>query len=78
MTVEHSQEAKASDAPNPVEPVPVLAGTFAIYEDGKGGYVLVSETSERKLYRKHIPASLIRVMGPVLGKFGMGDTSALE
>ncbi len=45
-------------------PIPVLAGTFALYEDGKGGVVLVTEVGG-EVTRKHIPAALV--------KMAMGD-----
>lgn len=43
-----------------VEPVPVIAGTFALYEDGQGGYVLVTNTQTGE-DRRHIPAALVKM-----------------
>lgn len=42
-------------------PTPVLAGTFAIYEDGKGGYVLVTDTVQHGEDRRHIPAAMVKL-----------------
>lgn len=41
-------------------PVPALAGTFAIYQDGEGGFVLVTDTGTGP-ERKHIPGALIKM-----------------
>lgn len=53
------------------QPVPALAGTFAIYETPDGGYLLVTET-DRGIDRKHIPGKLIRLAtkGPMSKMFG--------
>jgi hypothetical protein len=56
------------------QPAPALAGTFAIYEDGQGGFVLVTDTGTGP-DRKHIPGGLIKMVMKTgaLGKlFGMG------
>lgn len=45
-------------------PLPVMSGTFALYEDGKGGFVLVTDMAGT-VQRKHIPAGLV--------KMAMGD-----
>jgi hypothetical protein len=42
-------------------PTPVIAGTFAIYEDGDGGFVLVTDTGEGP-QRKHIPSAIIKLV----------------
>lgn len=42
------------------DPAPVVAGTFAVYEDGGGGIVLVVDTGDGP-QRKHIPAALIKL-----------------
>jgi hypothetical protein len=58
----------------PVEPVtlptPLIAGTFALYDDQNGGYVLVTETTEHGLTRKHIPAAMVKLAtgGGLLGR----------
>jgi hypothetical protein len=51
-------------------PAPMLAGTFAIYEDGTGGYVLVTDTQDHGVSRKHIPAAMVKMVtgGGLLAK----------
>lgn len=61
------------DAPipfTPVEPVPLVAGTFAIYDASDGGYVLVTQTDqETEPMRRHIPGKVVRLAtGGMLGK----------
>jgi hypothetical protein len=51
-------------------PVPAIAGTFAIYEDGHGGYVLVTETEQHGIIRKHIPGALLKLANKLSGGFG--------
>jgi len=51
-------------------PTPVLTGTFALYLDGKGGWVIVGETPVHGVVRKHISPSLMRMMKPIIGRFG--------
>jgi len=51
-------------------PEPLLTGTFALYADGKGGYVIVGETPVHGVVRKHISPSLMRMMKPIIGRFG--------
>jgi hypothetical protein len=46
--------------PLPSEPVPALAGTFALYEDGVGGFVLVTDVGG-EVTRKHIPGALVKM-----------------
>lgn len=57
----------------PEGPVPAIAGTFAIYEDGSGGYVLVTDTTEHGTMRKHIPATIVKLMGGKLGSLFRKD-----
>lgn len=42
-------------------PPPVFAGTFAIYADGSGGYVLVVAHADGTTDRKHIPAAMVKL-----------------
>lgn len=49
--------APLADEPGPI---PALAGTFALYEDGTGGFVLVTDVGG-EVTRKHIPAALVRM-----------------
>jgi hypothetical protein len=67
------------DAPpeQPAAPVPIAAGTYSLYQDGAGGYVLVIGTSEGAVHHKHIPAKVVKMaemaMGgnsPLAGLFG--------
>lgn len=46
----------------PANPKAMLAGTFAIYEDGRGGFVLVTDTTEYGERRNHIPAAMVKVV----------------
>ena len=41
-------------------PIPVLAGTFALYDDGHGGYVLVTDVGG-EVTKKAIPAALVKM-----------------
>jgi hypothetical protein len=41
-------------------PIPVIAGTFALYDDGNGGYVLVYDV-DGEVTRKAIPAALVKM-----------------
>ncbi len=55
------------------DPQPVIAGTFALYEDGEGGFVLVTQTDKHGIDRKHIPKALVKMAtgGGIIGrKFG--------
>lgn len=54
----------------PTGPAPLAAGTFAIYEDGQGGYVLVTDMPGSGVQRKHIPAALVKLVtgGGVLSR----------
>jgi hypothetical protein len=51
-------------------PEPMLAGTFALYEDGQGGFVLVTDTEDHGEQRKHIPAALVKMAtgGGLIGR----------
>lgn len=46
--------------PEVAVPAPILAGTFALYHDGDGGFVLVTDHGEGP-QRKHIPAALVKL-----------------
>ncbi len=52
------------------DPEPVIAGTFALYEDGEGGFVLVTQTERHGIDRKHIPKALVKMAtgGGILGR----------
>lgn len=58
---------------------PMIAGTFAIYEDGKGGMVLVTDTDQHGTIRKRIPAALVKmVSGRFSQLFGGGKDGVDE
>jgi hypothetical protein len=46
--------------PVAVEPVPMMAGTFALYDDGHGGIVLVTDVNG-EVTKKAIPAALVKL-----------------
>ncbi len=67
----------STDVVSAPEVQPVAAGTFAIYEDGQGGYVLVTqmpsavtEENPEGVARKHIPGALVKMAtgGGLLGR----------
>lgn len=44
------------------EPVLMCQGTFAIYEDGQGGFMLVTDMPDHGgVARRHIPAALVKM-----------------
>jgi hypothetical protein len=49
---------------------PMISGWFALYEDGEGGFVLVTETDKGGLQRKHIPSAIVKIAtgGGILGR----------
>ena len=58
-----AEQAPAAIPPMPAgaPPVPIVTGTFAIYEDGCGGLVAVVERPGCPVERKHVPAQLIKM-----------------
>lgn len=42
-------------------PAPLIAGTFALYDDAQGGFVLVTQTTEHGLNRRHIPSGMVKL-----------------
>lgn len=55
-------ESSGDDRPDPVViPTPLIAGTFAAYDDGVGGYVLVTDTHEHGTMRRHIPGKMVKL-----------------
>lgn len=58
-TVAH--EALTAQVAVQAGPPPVFAGTFAIYEDGTGGYVLVVQHEDGSTDRKHIPSAMVKL-----------------
>ncbi len=43
------------------QPRPVFAGTFAIYQDGRGGFMLVVQHEDGTIDQKHIPAGMVKL-----------------
>jgi hypothetical protein len=52
-------------------PVPMFAGTYAVYDDGSGGVVLVIGQSTGEIVRRQIPAGMIK-MAERFGGAGSG------
>lgn len=73
---ERDQEAVAATpaaaAPSP-GPDPLAAGTYAVYEDGHGGVMLVIGTREGEIHKKHLSAKIIK-----MGEMMMGGNSPLS
>jgi hypothetical protein len=65
----------AAAAPSPevsAGPDPLAAGTYAVYDDQQGGYVLVIGTREGETHHKHIPARVVK-----MAEMAMGGNSPL-
>jgi hypothetical protein len=65
----------AAAAPSPEAPGgpdPLAAGTYAVYDDNQGGYVLVIGTREGETHHKHIPARVVK-----MAEMAMGGNSPL-
>lgn len=58
-------------------PAVLIAGTFVVYDDGDGGFMLVCETKNHGIVRKHVTKRIVRLMGPMLGQLG-GSQSGME
>ena len=56
----------------PPAPVPLFAGTYAIYDDGHGGIVMVLQPKEGDVLTKHIPAAMIKMAEKFGGMGGAG------
>lgn len=56
----------AAAAP-PSGPEPIAAGTYAVYDDTAGGYVLVIGTREGETHRKHLPGHLVKMAEKMAG-----------
>ena len=57
---EAAADTPAAAAP-PSGPEPLAAGTYAVYDDGKGGYVLVLGTREGETHHKHLPSHIVKM-----------------
>ncbi|MFJ8719758.1 hypothetical protein ACIRD9_42605 [Streptomyces violaceus] len=60
------------DASTPDGPVPIAAGTYAVYDDQDGGFVLVLGTREGQTHHKHVPARVVK-----MAEMAMGGNSPL-
>lgn len=65
--------AAAPPPPDTAPRTPIAAGTYAVYDDGNGGVVLVIGTREGETHHKHIPAKLIK-----MGEMMMGGNNPLS
>ena len=64
--------APRPEAVNAEGPAPMAAGTYAVYDDQAGGYVLVVATREGQTHHKHIPARVVK-----MAEMAMGGNSPL-
>lgn len=64
------EQDPAKAAAGAAPPVALFEGTFAIYPDGQGGYVLVTDTAEHGTDRRHIPAAMVKLAtgGGIIGR----------
>lgn len=60
-------EATPAAAAPPSGPEPLAAGTYAVYDDTAGGYVLVIGTREGETHRKHLPGHLVKMAEKMAG-----------
>lgn len=51
----------ADDNSRPAGVEPLVGGTFALYDDDHGGFVLVAETTQHGIMRRHIPAAMVKL-----------------
>lgn len=58
-------------AARPAGPDPLIHGTFALYADGAGGFVLVTETDAHGVNRKHIPRAMVKLAMKLMNGGGM-------
>lgn len=59
--------------PTTAPDVPIAAGTYAVYHDGAGGFLLVLGPSDGQVFRHHVPAAMVKMAQ----RFGGIDISAL-
>lgn len=58
------------------EPVPMMAGTFALYATPDGGLMLVTDTPEHGVVRRGVPGSMVK-MATKLAEGGGGPMGSL-
>lgn len=67
-------EAPVESPAAPDAPMPVLAGTFALYDTPDGGYVLVTDIPGRGVEHRTFAGKLVRLMTGRMGRlFGAGE-----
>ena len=55
-------------------PIPLVAGSFALYEDGKGGFWLVTHNPEQGVVKTHIPRKMVRIGMALAGSIAREDS----
>ena len=60
-------EATPAAAAPPSGPTPLAAGTYAVYDDQAGGYVLVIGTREGETHHKHLPKNIVKMAEKMAG-----------
>lgn len=64
----------ADSSPTPDAPVPLIAGTFAIYQRTDGGLELVTDVQGRGVESRTVPAAIVKMVtsgkGPVAAMMG--------
>ena len=60
-------EATPAAAAPPSGPTPLAAGTYAVYDDQQGGYVLVIGTREGETHHKHLPKNIVKMAEKMAG-----------
>lgn len=56
-------DGSAAGGENGGEPQALASGTFAVYEDGAGGFVLVTNMPDHGgVARRHIPSALVKMV----------------
>lgn len=59
--------AAAPPPPDHAPPVPILAGTFAIYDDGGGGFAGVVQLADGTVIKRHVGAATVRMAEKLMG-----------
>lgn len=61
LAAEQPANEPANEPATGAAPLAMLEGTFAIYQDGHGGFVLVTDTVQHGTDRRHIPAAMVKL-----------------
>lgn len=59
-------------------PKPMLAGTFAIYEDAEGGMALVADTEQYGTVRRRISPMMVKFARGRIGQMFGGGTDGMD